>query len=191
MRIQDLQPGDRVLLRNLGVPGKYKLADRWKSQPYVVCKRLPGLPVYQIRPEGSTGPLKTWHRNHLLPLLEAIRITPHQELTSTSTADPGSRPVTRSQSEPLATHGDSEEEMEIGWLWSYNMPEADANCFLHTRERNRGVLRPQAREFVPQNGHSEDANDDPPSVQETEAEDYLSFSEAEVQDVEMPEVELG
>ncbi|PIO22613.1 hypothetical protein AB205_0171720 [Aquarana catesbeiana] len=117
--------------------------------------------------------------------------TPRQELPFISTANPGSRPVTRSQSEPPATHEDSEEEMEIGWLWSYNMPEADANCSLHTRERNRGVLRPQAREFVPQNGHSVDANDDPPSVQETEAEDYLSFSKAEVQDVEMPEVELG
>lgn len=61
VRVQDLQPGDRVLLRNLGIPGKHKLADHWKSQPYVICKQLPGLPVYQIRPEGTTGPLKTWH----------------------------------------------------------------------------------------------------------------------------------
>lgn len=62
VRVQDLQPGDRVLLCNLGVPGKHKLADRWRSQPYIVCKPLPGLPVYQIQPEGKTGPLKTWHR---------------------------------------------------------------------------------------------------------------------------------
>lgn len=70
VRVQDLQPGDRVLLRNLGISGKHKLADRWKSQPFVICKRLPGLPVYDIRLEGSSGPIKTWHRNHLLPLTE-------------------------------------------------------------------------------------------------------------------------
>lgn len=68
VKIQDLQPGDRVLLKNLGVPGKHKLADRWRLQPYIVCKQIPGLPVYQIRPEGETGPRKMWHRNHLLPL---------------------------------------------------------------------------------------------------------------------------
>lgn len=32
VRVQDLQLGDRVLLRTLGVPGKHKLAVRWKSQ---------------------------------------------------------------------------------------------------------------------------------------------------------------
>lgn len=72
VRVQDLQPGDRVLLRNLGVPGKHKLTDQWRSQPYIVYKQLPELPVYQIRPEGKTGPLKTWHRNHLLSISEAV-----------------------------------------------------------------------------------------------------------------------
>lgn len=33
VRVQDLQPGDQVLLKNLGVPGKHKLADRWRPQP--------------------------------------------------------------------------------------------------------------------------------------------------------------
>lgn len=55
VRVQDLQHDDRVLLRNLGVPEKHKLADHWKPQPYVICKQLPGLPVYQSWPEGSTG----------------------------------------------------------------------------------------------------------------------------------------
>ena len=165
VRIQDLQPGDRVLLRNLGIPGKHKLADRWKSQPYIVCKRLPGLPVYQIKPEGSTGPLKIWHRNHLLPLTEAVRITPRQELPSTSTAVP--RPVTRSQSGSLATEDSEEEEMEISWLWSPEMPGVDANCPPHRGGKDNGILRPEAPEFVPQNGHSED---------------HSSFNDIEVQE---------
>lgn len=74
VKIHDLQPGDRVLLKNLGIPGKHKLADRWKSQLFIVCKRVPGLPVYQIQPEGESGPRKMWHRNHLLPLSDAVRV---------------------------------------------------------------------------------------------------------------------
>lgn len=90
VRVQDLQPDDRVLLRNLGVPGKHKLSDQWHSQPYIVCQRLPGFPVYQIRPEGKTGPLKTWHRNHLLPISEAVWVpsVPHSK--------PSQPPVLRS-----------------------------------------------------------------------------------------------
>lgn len=63
---QELQPGDRVLLRNLGIPGKHKIADGWKPQPYVIEKKLLGLPTYQVKPESGNGPIKTFHRNHLL-----------------------------------------------------------------------------------------------------------------------------
>lgn len=45
VRVHYLQPGNRVFLRNLGTPGKHKPADHWKSQPYIICKQLPGLPV--------------------------------------------------------------------------------------------------------------------------------------------------
>lgn len=65
LKVQDLQPEDQVLLGNLGVPGN-KLTDRCKSQPFIVCKQLPGLPLYKIRPEGKSGPIKMWHGNHLL-----------------------------------------------------------------------------------------------------------------------------
>ena len=106
--VQDLQPDDKVLLRNLGVHEKHKLADHWKSQPYVICKHLPGFPVYQSWPEGSTGPLKTWHRNHLLPLSEAVHVPPQTDLQSTPTASQRSQPVTRSQSVPLAEDENSE-----------------------------------------------------------------------------------
>uniref|UniRef100_A0A8C5QI47 Integrase catalytic domain-containing protein n=1 Tax=Leptobrachium leishanense TaxID=445787 RepID=A0A8C5QI47_9ANUR len=125
VRIQDLQPGDRVLLRNLGVVGQHKLADRWKSQHYIVCKQLPGLPVYQIRPEGSTGPLKTWHHNHLLPLSEADCVPLQSEPQSTATVPQKSHPVTRSQPVPRVTEGeDSEdEETSIDWLWPSQMSE--------------------------------------------------------------------
>ncbi|KAG8140067.1 hypothetical protein E2320_002790, partial [Naja naja] len=49
VRIQDLQPGDQVLLKNLGIRGKHKLADWWISQPYIVYTSTgPGA----LRPEA-------------------------------------------------------------------------------------------------------------------------------------------
>uniref|UniRef100_A0A8C3F908 Integrase catalytic domain-containing protein n=1 Tax=Chrysemys picta bellii TaxID=8478 RepID=A0A8C3F908_CHRPI len=51
VRLQELQPGDRVLLQNLGIAGKYKIADKWKAIPYLVIKKLGDLPVYKIKPK--------------------------------------------------------------------------------------------------------------------------------------------
>ena len=44
-----LQVQDRVLVRNLSVRGKQKLADRWEDTPYVVVRKIPDLPVYAAR----------------------------------------------------------------------------------------------------------------------------------------------
>lgn len=62
-----LEVGDRVLVRNVRIRGKHKLADRWESEVYVVVKRVPDLPVYTVRPETKDGPLRTLHRDLLLP----------------------------------------------------------------------------------------------------------------------------
>ena len=44
-----LQVQNRVLVRNLSVRGKQKLADRWEDTPYVVVRKIPDLPVYAAR----------------------------------------------------------------------------------------------------------------------------------------------
>ncbi|CAM4513444.1 unnamed protein product, partial [Lepidochelys kempii] len=72
VRSQELQPGDRVLLRNLGIAGKHKIADRWKAIPYLVMEKLGDLPVYKIKPEDGPGQIKTVHRNLLLPVGELV-----------------------------------------------------------------------------------------------------------------------
>lgn len=72
IRFSQLLPGDRVLLRNLGLQGKHKLADRWASNPYIVESQMPNLPVFRLKPEDGKGPIKILHRNHLLPLGERI-----------------------------------------------------------------------------------------------------------------------
>lgn len=62
-----LEVGDRVLVRNVRIRGKHKLADRWESEIYVVVKQAADLPVYTVRPETKDGPLRTLHRDLLLP----------------------------------------------------------------------------------------------------------------------------
>jgi len=72
IRFTQLFPGDSVLLRNLGLQGKHKLADRWASKPYVVESKMPNLPVFRLKPEDGESPIKILHRNHLLPLGKRI-----------------------------------------------------------------------------------------------------------------------
>lgn len=75
-----LGPGDRVLIRNLGLHGKHKLADRWSPVPYIVESQMPNLPVFRLRPEEGNGPLKTLHRNHILPVGHRLRLLPATEV---------------------------------------------------------------------------------------------------------------
>lgn len=63
-----LQEGDRVLIRQMALKGKHKLADRWDKDPYVVIG-IPNKdsPVFKVRKESDESVIKTLHRNMLLP----------------------------------------------------------------------------------------------------------------------------
>lgn len=69
MRVREstLDVGDRVLVRNLRFCGKHKLADRWEFTIYVVQKKAGEMPVYTVCPDGQDWPLRTLHRDLLLP----------------------------------------------------------------------------------------------------------------------------
>lgn len=62
-----LKEGDRVLVRNLRIRGKHKLADKWEETIYVVVSQAGDLPVYTVCPENKSGPVRTLHRDLLLP----------------------------------------------------------------------------------------------------------------------------
>ena len=69
MRGASLQPGDQVLLRQIGLQGKNKLADRWQEEVYVVTSQPnASIPVFSVRRLDSRGKVKTVHRNLLLPV---------------------------------------------------------------------------------------------------------------------------
>ncbi|KAL0153919.1 hypothetical protein M9458_050768 [Cirrhinus mrigala] len=63
----ELDNGDRVLVRSVRLRGKNKLADKWEETVYVVVDRYGDLPVYKVCPEFQTGPIRTLHRDLLLP----------------------------------------------------------------------------------------------------------------------------
>lgn len=65
--VSELEPGDRVLVRNVRLRGKHKLADKWEADIHVVVKRAGDLPVYTVKPESKQGPSRTLHRDLLLP----------------------------------------------------------------------------------------------------------------------------
>ena len=69
VRGASLQPGDQVLLRQIGLQGKNKLADRWQEEVYVVTSQPnASIPVFSVRRLDGHGKVKTVHRNLLLPV---------------------------------------------------------------------------------------------------------------------------
>uniref|UniRef100_A0A3B4F4P9 Integrase catalytic domain-containing protein n=1 Tax=Pundamilia nyererei TaxID=303518 RepID=A0A3B4F4P9_9CICH len=93
-----LEPGDRVLVMNVRLRVKHKLSDKWEEEVYVVVHRAGDLPVYKVKPENSDGPMRTLHRDLLLPcgLLTGSEVnleSPEQSLPH--------RPRTRQQNPDL------------------------------------------------------------------------------------------
>ena len=66
-----LRPGDRVLVKNVSLRGRNKLADRWEPHPYIIISQpIDDTPVYEVKREGSRfKKSRTLHRNLLLPFM--------------------------------------------------------------------------------------------------------------------------
>jgi transposase InsO family protein len=71
VRDSTFEPGDWVLMKNVNLQGKIKIADRWESDAYKVIKRLgENSPVYMI--QTVRGKKRTVHRNFLKPCYDVI-----------------------------------------------------------------------------------------------------------------------
>uniref|UniRef100_A0A8C8DED1 Gypsy retrotransposon integrase-like protein 1 n=1 Tax=Oryzias sinensis TaxID=183150 RepID=A0A8C8DED1_9TELE len=61
-----LTAGDRVLVKNVKLRGKHKI-HKWEPVVHLVVQQEGDFPVYTVKPENSVGPLRTLHRDLLLP----------------------------------------------------------------------------------------------------------------------------
>ena len=79
-----LEVGDLVLVRNVGLSGKHKLADHYADHPYKIIGR-PNLdiPVYKIK-DLEGGKVRTLHRNMLLPIASSDNIKLHPTINKTN-----------------------------------------------------------------------------------------------------------
>lgn len=109
VRESTLTAGDRVLVRNVGLRGKHKIADRWSETVYTVVKQIPDLPVYVVVPENAKGPERVLHRDLLLPCGFLPSTT---EEINMSTQKPKSMQKESHQTD----HVDTEEEMDLSDL---------------------------------------------------------------------------
>jgi len=66
-----LRHGDCLLVRNVSIRRKHKLADRWEPFPYVVVSQpIDDVPVFEVKREGAKyRKTRTLHRNLLLPFM--------------------------------------------------------------------------------------------------------------------------
>lgn len=111
-----LEKGDRVLVRNLRLRNKHKLADRWESTVYIVTKRMGDLPVYSVKPENAEEPVRTLHRDHLLPCGFLSETKETEEVVIQTT-----KPRTRQDSIQF-DKPDSEDDDDDYWQHTLVMP---------------------------------------------------------------------
>lgn len=131
----DLDVGDRVLIRNVRLRGKHKISDKWEATVHVVVSRAGTLPVYTVKPENREGPLRTLHRDLLLP----CGYLP----TEDSYPAPQSRkrrPSTRANPSTDETiPSDEEEEEIIPIYWFRDSSSAQVPTFQSTAQLDPGV----------------------------------------------------
>ncbi len=107
VRESTLEEGDQVLVRNLRLRNKHKLADKWEPTMYKVLKRMGDLPVYTVHPINGDGPSRTLHRDLLLPCGD-LSEAEEMEQPEPKARRPRTR---RSQNQPLEEHSESEDEL--------------------------------------------------------------------------------
>jgi hypothetical protein len=98
-----IDPGDTVLIRKVGLQGTHKLADRWDEHPYTVLSiPNPDLPVYRVQLCNKTGPIKTLHRNMLLPYTIPSHTPSSLPSTRKSSTDQAQTKKVQSKSPPVS-----------------------------------------------------------------------------------------
>jgi transposase InsO family protein len=130
-----VQVGDRVLVRNVSIRGKHKLANKWEDEVHIVLEQPnQDIPVFVVKKESGTGRRRMLHRNMLLP----INFLPllHDDKPCTMVYKNKDRPATRSRLKSTSDVEDSGRQSDL---------ESDVD----DREQPVYSLNPEAEEFTP------------------------------------------
>lgn len=94
----------------------------------------------KFKPEGKPGPLKMWHRNHLLPLSDAVRVPQVSSPLSFKPTPPRTRSRQRLPTCPVVQEEEESEDEEIVpyWLWP-STTEADTETNGLRKERRLSI----------------------------------------------------
>lgn len=177
-----IEVGDRVLVRNVGLKGKHKLADRWQQEPYLVIRKPNSdIPVYEVQRDSGKGPTRILHRNLLLPFNSMPPITENTE-TGNGNHRNFSRMQTRSRNRFAKLHSSSESDSsDSDSTHSYN-----GNRYVIPQRRRRSEQispfstphRPAVQPFVdrPQTVFHSPLDDSDTSVVRDRAESSITAS---------------
>ena len=126
-----LEEGDTVLIKNVHLRGKDKLANRWGDDIYVVLKKIDNSHVYRVKREGSDDPPRSLHRNLLLPYsklaVQEKPSTPKEEILPPK-PQRSKRPNTRSRTIITPINNDSESDNEERYVFPVPRSDAMSNC---------------------------------------------------------------
>lgn len=137
VRESTLDVGDRVLIRQVGLKGKHKLADKWQKHPYIVVS-IPtsDIPVYKVQRESNSSDIKTLHRNMLLPfsaIPSAVEVSEPKVITKKSTR---SKPVDV-QNLSSSQESDSDQSESDSYEPRYIIPQKRNKSLVRNRVNSR------------------------------------------------------
>ncbi|XP_073690458.1 uncharacterized protein [Garra rufa] len=130
-----LEVGDRVLVRNVKLRGKHKLADKWEKEAYVVIKKAADLPVYTVQPEGKDGPLRTLHRDLLLPCGFLQETTPEEPLRPKTPHRPRTRANPGTQEPECMTENSESESDPMDYYSHGHLPSVETRILSNSKPK--------------------------------------------------------
>ncbi|KAI3374661.1 hypothetical protein L3Q82_021231 [Scortum barcoo] len=151
----DLEPRDRVLIRNVRIRGNHKISDKWESAVHVVVSRAGTLPVYTVKPENKDGPSRTLHRDLLLP----CRYLPQEEINEPVKRPEGRRPATRASPDVESDHSSEEDDELLPVCWFRQPPDVQGPTIPETSVHpDLSMIHNQHMQHVKPSGTGPDGN---------------------------------
>ena len=113
--------------------GKHKLADRWEPKVHIVVRKVnKDIPVYEIRPERSSGRNCTLHRYMLLPCnhLPVPDVTEHPTKPTAGVEETLTTKPRRSHRLQGRSESDDDEEDDCTYALKYQSLEPTKDVHL-------------------------------------------------------------